>query len=342
VSKPRVYFRADGNFEIGLGHVVRSLALADMLKEDFSCHFIIRTPLETLKVQILEICESIIVLSDPEDTKTEANFLSGVHLSEGDVIVLDGYHFNTDYQKALKNKGIKVACIDDLKEHHFVADVVINHALGTKKEDYSVESYTKLYLGLDYVLLRRPFLDAIKQRVAVSNTNDIFIAFGGSDFNNHTLKAIKAVSENSIGVEIDSIYAALGGANQHVNEIKKYIDESGKGNIYLKKDLSSDEICNLIQACRLAIVPASTLSIEVLSLRIPMVCGYYVDNQIDYYNMLKKEEFALCVGNFNDLTDQDLHKLIQQGIEEILPPKLLIDGLAPSRMLSLFNSLFNE
>ena len=40
--KPKIYIRADGNSGIGLGHVIRSLALAEMLKEDFNCIFATR------------------------------------------------------------------------------------------------------------------------------------------------------------------------------------------------------------------------------------------------------------------------------------------------------------
>ena len=62
----RIYFRADGNAQIGLGHVIRSLALAEILKDEFACHFIIRKPLQTLKEEILKVCKSIIIL--PETT----------------------------------------------------------------------------------------------------------------------------------------------------------------------------------------------------------------------------------------------------------------------------------
>ena len=33
-DKPKIYFRADGNSRMGLGHVIRSLALAEMLRDD--------------------------------------------------------------------------------------------------------------------------------------------------------------------------------------------------------------------------------------------------------------------------------------------------------------------
>ena len=39
--KQRIYFRADAGREIGYGHFIRTLALADMLKDDFDCVFVL-------------------------------------------------------------------------------------------------------------------------------------------------------------------------------------------------------------------------------------------------------------------------------------------------------------
>ena len=62
-NKAKIVFRADGHAKMGLGHVIRSLALADMLKEDFDCHFMIRNPLPALRVQIMEVCQHLIGIS---------------------------------------------------------------------------------------------------------------------------------------------------------------------------------------------------------------------------------------------------------------------------------------
>ena len=35
----KIYFRADAGVDIGYGHFTRTLALADMLKDDFECTF---------------------------------------------------------------------------------------------------------------------------------------------------------------------------------------------------------------------------------------------------------------------------------------------------------------
>ena len=42
------------------------------------------------------------------------------------IVVLDGYHFDTNYQTKIKQKGCKLVCIDDLHDKHFVADIIIH------------------------------------------------------------------------------------------------------------------------------------------------------------------------------------------------------------------------
>ena len=46
LNKRKIYFRADAGPEIGYGHYIRSLALADMLKDDFDCTMFTQTPTE--------------------------------------------------------------------------------------------------------------------------------------------------------------------------------------------------------------------------------------------------------------------------------------------------------
>lgn len=62
-GKRRVIFRADGNSYIGLGHVVRSLALVEMLRsEEFRIVFAIQQPNHLIEKQLREICDGVVVL----------------------------------------------------------------------------------------------------------------------------------------------------------------------------------------------------------------------------------------------------------------------------------------
>jgi len=138
------------------------LALAEMLHDDFECHFVIHTPLPGLRELILRSCASIVDLGDlslEEELKYLLDFFK-----PDDVIVLDGYTFKTEYQQQLKNKGHVLACIDDLQAYHFVADVVINPAGGVDLSRYSGEAYTKFLCGPAYALLKPPYLEAARKR----------------------------------------------------------------------------------------------------------------------------------------------------------------------------------
>ena len=129
LAKNKIYFRADGSSQIGLGHVIRSLALAEMLCDVFDCIFIIKNPNATLKKNILEICKEIIVLDDSIDLIEEANFLVKEHLDQDVIMVIDGYHFETTYQKIIKANQTKLVAIDDIHAYHFLSDIVFNLSL---------------------------------------------------------------------------------------------------------------------------------------------------------------------------------------------------------------------
>ena len=122
--RSKIYFRADGNADIGLGHVIRCLALADMLKEEFECVFATRFVNKYINEEIQKTCSSYIKLKEKHGEHYE-EFLS--FIEKEDIVVLDNYFFTTDYQKKIKNIGCKLVCIDDMHDKHYVADAVINH-----------------------------------------------------------------------------------------------------------------------------------------------------------------------------------------------------------------------
>ena len=62
--KRKIFFRADAGQEIGYGHFIRTLALADMLRDDFDCTFFTREPSEYQKKEMSEVCRYVPLPSD--------------------------------------------------------------------------------------------------------------------------------------------------------------------------------------------------------------------------------------------------------------------------------------
>src|SRR5690554_1973465 len=134
MASKTLLFRADGNNQIGMGHYIRSLALAQMLKNHFNCAFAIQNPIPAQKKNIETACERIIELK----TSNKDEFLNFV--SSQDIVVIDNYCFSTEYQRAIKSKGCKLVYIDDLNDKHYVADLIISNTIGSGVQ-YSKENY---------------------------------------------------------------------------------------------------------------------------------------------------------------------------------------------------------
>ena len=332
MNKRTIIFRADGGTEIGMGHFIRSLALAEMLRNDFYCTFATRMPTEYQIAEIEKVCHQRISL--PFDNKHFSTFLE--HLNGDEIVVLDNYYFTTDYQQAIKNKGCKLVCIDDLHDKHYVADIVINHAEGIKSVNYSVESYTQLLLGYKYALLRKDFLKATKQNRALpGKTFNAFISLGGSD--PETL----IVKSTNIFLKHPSI--------DEINLISK-VNLNLLDNPYSKKvnqlwNLSAKEMAHYMLHSDIGFFPASTISVEACACRLPFIGGWFVDNQINIYNAIVNRGLAIGIDNMYNLTDKILYNVIsdltksENNLIIIDRQKDILDGNSDKRFKKIFKSL---
>jgi len=295
MTKRTIIFRADGGSSIGMGHFTRTLALAEMLNEHFHCVFATRQPTEYQVAEIEKICHGRIDL--PEDDSHFEQFLT--HLIGNEIVVLDNYYFTTDYQKAIKAKGCKLVCIDDMHDKHYVADVVINHAEGIDKKAYSIEPYTKLLLGYKYALLRKEYLKPDKE--TNKKKYSALIMMGGADPLNITSRILEQV----IVIDFKTPIAVVSSQNglERFKQSDKFI---------FFKNLNSKQVVELMQASEFGVLPASTVAIEASAMCLPFICGYFVDNQKESYHGIKANDLAICVGDYQQITENRFSEAINR------------------------------
>ncbi len=298
----RVVFRADGNKDMGLGHVIRSLALMDILRDYFECVFVIRNPSVQLKGQISELCSQIIELEE-KDFVTECDDLIRLVFRTGDIVVLDGYAFNTRYQEMIKPHVKGMVCIDDIHTYSFVSDVVINHAPGLDRCNYDVSPHTRLLLGTKYALLRRPFLEAASNNRIIEEISKVFVCIGGADPRGLGMKIVKALS---LDKQIEKIHWIQGAAQNAVTSQDHDFDE---GRIHRYRDLGASEMLDLMQQCNLAVAPASTICYELAAVKMPILCGYFVKNQQDIYQGFLHDGAIIGMG---DLMQLENHTILEE------------------------------
>jgi len=326
----KVLLRADGNAKIGMGHFSRTLALAEMLKNNFDCCFYTKEPTEYQRNSLEETGLAWYPLKANQSYFNEfAGFLKG-----NETVILDNYYFSTDNQHTIKSLGCKLICIDDLHDKHFYSDIVINHAPGINKNAYSHEDYTELLLGMDYSLINKVFERPESYVNTAEKQFDIAIMFGGTNSNSFIKKVLMSVDLETYRTVVVS------GAKLDLTDL-----EGNLGNIKILENISHKEVSNIMFNSRVGILPASTTSIEAVSVRLPFLCGYFIENQADIYNGLINAGAAIGIGNINNISTSKLKVAIYQILKRetqlgvIENQRKIHDKKSPQRLIKAVEDL---
>lgn len=330
----QLLFRADGNSTIGLGHVVRSLALVEMLQTYYECYFAIQDPSEAILQQIQASGCSVIKLPATTDYVSEAENLAQSYADQFSAIILDGYQFLTAYQETLR-RFFKIICIDDLHSIHFVADAIVNPAGDINPDNYSKENYSKLYSGPAYALLRQPFLKAATNNRSLPTEPRIFLNLGGADPENYTAQIIEQLLPNPEKCRIEVV---IGSAYHHQISLKELV-RNNPDKIIIHQQLSALDMCQLMQTCSLAILPPSTVAYEWCSVGGPLFLIRTAVNQKNMENFLLQNELAQPYSQLNTL----LPEVLTNGSyfsEQLNKQRLYFDGQSPARLRQVVDQLF--
>lgn len=327
----RIIFRADASKKTGYGHFIRSLALAGYLKDNFQCKFASFNEdryaggMSDYQLgEIIKICNPLDVIGESLQEFNE-DFLKKVQ--HGDIVVLDNYYFDTAYQQSIRDKGCKLVCIDDMHQYHMVCDLLLTVS-PLNRNDFSLEPYTGFVGGIKWSFLREPFLSPLPVRNISYKFNRIVMAMGGADTFNLTDKMINIVHNLLPNVMLDVICGET---------VEISTEGSTKANIH--RNLSAQQIVQLFDKADIGIFPASTFCIEAFSRKLPIIAGYYVDNQKEFYNYGVKNDYFASLGYLLDdegsLTSR-LQKILSGDLK--LPP--IIDFKSQkNKIINLFKTL---
>ena len=147
-----IVFRVDSSIQIGLGHLMRCVALADELKrEGCTVTFLCRA----LEGNLIESVEhKVIVLEKDDDFQSDDLYLNWLGASQGrdaeqtikvmpkmtDLLVVDSYALGQYWHQKLRAHTKKILVIDDLADRQFDCDILLNQNLGVE-EKYMREEY---------------------------------------------------------------------------------------------------------------------------------------------------------------------------------------------------------
>lgn len=208
----QLVIRADANVAMGTGHIMRCLALAQAWQDRggiccFVCAEIPGGLERRLRSEGIEIERIDELPGSEQDSKKLAEIAAP---RKAEWIVVDGYQFDGNCQKTIKESGLGLLVLDDYgRAGPYCADVVLNQNYHAAEPLYSArEKYTKLLLGPRFTLLRREFSRWQNWRRTIPfRATRVLVSMGGSDPEGLTLKVTQALrSISPQGFEITVVF----------------------------------------------------------------------------------------------------------------------------------------
>jgi len=346
-----LFLRCDSTSQIGTGHIMRCIALAQAWQDEGGkVIFISHCESEKLRERILKEGFDLILInyphphpSDLEQTLSTINNFS--HFSfhhSAPWLVLDGYHFTPEYQKVIRDAGIRLLVIDDMNHlPYYHADIILNQNIYAGDLKYNCDSNTKLLLGTKYVLLRREFLKYRDfKREIPEKAKKILVTMGGADPDNVTSKVIQALNLlNDSELEVKII---IGPSNPHVESIRNELALSSF-NFHLLHSVD-DDMPALMAWADLAISGAGSTVWELVFMGLPIITIAVAENQKQVAEKLHSIGIAYNLGWHADIFPEQISQSLSNFItncklftDKNTIAKNTIDGDGINRILMRLN-----
>lgn len=337
----QVVFRVDASTQIGTGHVMRCLALAQPRQDtQGQAIFIVANPIPALEERLKSEGMKVIHLAAEPGSLADAKETAALaHQFNASWVLLDGYHFGSEYQKTIKISGLSLLFIDDYGHaEHYYADFVLNQNICADEQWYNNrEPYTQLLLGTRYALLRREFWQWQGwQRTVPPVAKKVLVTLGGADPDNFTLKVIQSLQI----VEVEELEAVVvvGGSNPHYENLKIAVQDS-RYPIQVQQNVTN--MPELMAWADVAISAGGSTCWELAFMGLPSILLILADNQRAIAQKLATLNLAVNLGWHQDVTIEEIGLALRESIGD--RPKRetmskrereLVDGNGARRVVS--------
>ncbi len=234
---------------------------------------------------------TVIGLYDPAGFQSEIINLKSQITSPW--LVLDGYHFDLDYQRAVRKAGCKLLLVDDYNHlPEYECDILLNQNINAAELNYKINPEARLLLGTDCTMLRREFQRLEKPAEKVPDIgNRILVTLGGADPANMTPKVIQALQQVDLP-ELE-VKIVVGPANPHFDSLQAAVSSS-TGNYELINSVR--DMPGLMLWADLTVSAAGSTCWELCCLGVPFITLVLAENQSGLAEGLSERGVAICLG----------------------------------------------
>ena len=269
-----IWIRADGGKEIGTGHVMRCLSIADALRQmgEEVCFLLA----DDSAVPLLERCDQkyrILNSSYQHPERELETLLPLLAECSNSVFLADSYYVTDTYLRCIRDY-MPVCYMDDRAISGLPVDLLINYNIFADASLYECpnDKRTSYLLGTEYAPLRREFKEVpyqVRDRV-----KRVLLTTGGSDKYNLAGKILEEVLANEETKSLE--YCVVSGA---YNEYLPNLLEIGREHPQVQILNNVTDMSELMRTCDIAVTAGGSTMYELSAVGVPIICFSYVDNQ---------------------------------------------------------------
>lgn len=326
VRSRRVAFRTDASLEIGTGHVMRCLTLAEVLREnDVECFFLCRTHEGHLLDLIIKQGHSVIALpsvplfanSAEEGEPAHANWLGAEWVDDtqqslhalaenpggpaADWLVVDHYALDARWEQVMRPACRRLMVIDDLADRPHDCDLLLDQSLGRTQEAYAglLPEAAITLIGPSYALLRPDFShlrsESLERRT-VPRLERLLVTMGGVDKDNVTTRVLEALNQAALPENV-TITVIMGPHAPWLDEVSR---QSAAMRWHTEVLVGVADMARQMAGSDFAIGAGGTTTWERCSLGLPSITVVLAKNQIAIAQTLDEVGAAIAVYNPTD------------------------------------------
>lgn len=304
----QITLRTDASLQIGIGHVMRCLTLADALKaRGHDCHFICRahdghlvelirakghavTVLPTRHVEQPAVpCGRVeyaswLGVSQEQDAQDTVAALAAYGRSSGrsvaDWLIMDHYALDSRWESMVRSCNRHLMVIDDLADREHLCDLLLDQTFGRQDSEYRplVPQDCTVLCGSRYALLRPDFaewrLRSLARR-AEPELRRLLISMGGVDSDNATGQVLEALQGEVLPADCE-LTVVMGASAPWLEEVRRQAVQMSRPTHVL---VAVDDMAQLMAESDLAIGAAGATSWERCCLGLPTIMVVLAENQ---------------------------------------------------------------
>lgn len=271
MTAERVVVRADGSTSIGMGHVMRCLALAHAVGElGGEVRFVCRDLGGVAAARVRAAGFAVDVLPDDEQDDAGATLAA---CTERSVVLVDHYGLGPAWWAVVRD-AVPLAAIDDVGRPGLGAgcDLVLNQNVAAPRDEYA--GGAELLLGCRYALLRPSYVARLaeldREHPAVART--LLVTLGGADPADVTSRVVQALVELPPPTRL---LVVQGPAFVHTESLAAAVSAHPRAELVV----APADLVDCMVAADLAVTAGGSTSYELAALGLPALTVQIADNQ---------------------------------------------------------------